>query len=216
METLILSPFSEMMGRVTGCIPTLVMTLGILIIGSIMAVFLTRLVGELFKVISLDKLTDALRISHIIKNGGKHKLSEVLTTAIGWIFMVTVLIMTVKAYGLTTATDLLNGVLAYIPHVVSGAVVLIIGLLVAKIVSSLVHFAASTTGMPRPELVSRLSRYAIVAYVAIAYLKEIGFVSIFSDSYTTLMTGVIFALSLAFGLAGKDVVTRFLDSLKDK
>lgn len=214
-ETLILTPINEMMGQVTGFIPTLLTTLGILIIGTLIAVFVTRLFSELFKMIALDKLTDTLRISHILKNGGKHKLSDVLTHTIGWILMVTVLIMTVRAYGLT-GIDLFGGVLAYIPNVVSGALVLVIGLLLARIVSGLVHFAAATTGMPRPELAARLSKYAIVIYVTIAYLKEIGFVSLFGEHYPTLMTGIIFAISLAFGLAGKDLVVRFLDSLKEK
>ena len=215
METLILSPISEMVGRVTGFIPTLLMTLGILVIGSIIAALVTKLVAEVFKMIALDKATDVLRISHVIKNGGKHKLSDLLTTAIGWILMITVLIMTVKAYGLM-GTDLLDGILVYIPHVVSGAVVLVIGFLLARIVSGLVHFAASTTGMPKPELVARLSKYAIVVYVAITYLKEIGFFSLFTGHETTFMYGVVFAIALAFGLAGKDTAARFLDSLKDK
>jgi hypothetical protein len=60
-----------------------------------------------------------------------------------------------------------------------------------------------------------LSKLAIVVYVSIIYLKEIGFVALFSGAtYSVFMTGIVFALALAFGLAGKDVAAKYLTLLK--
>lgn len=214
-NVLLIEPIKDMLGRVGGFIPTLIITLGILIAGTFVTVLLTKVVSELLKAIHFDKVADKIGISGTLKNGGvKLKPSELLTTLTYWVMIVTVFIMTIKAYGLTFATDLLDSILAYIPSVISGALVLIVGMIVARIVAGLIHVVATVTDMPKPELVGRLSKYAILGYTSIVFIKEIGLLALFEGSYTTFMMGVVFALALAFGLAGKDVAARFLDSLR--
>jgi len=86
---------------------------------------------------------------------------------------------------------------------------------VAKVISSLVYVTAKNTDMPIPDTLKEVTKIAIVAYVAIIYLKEIGFVALFSGAhYTIFIGGIVFAMALAFGLAGKDVASRYLDVLK--
>jgi hypothetical protein len=131
--------------------------------------------------------------------------------------MVMVLVMSVKTLGITAASDLIDKILAYIPSVISGAVALIIGMLVAKFVGTLVYITAKNTDMPSPAMLARLSKWAIVAYVSIIYLKEVGFVDLFVGAhYTIFIAGIVFALALAFGLAGKDVAGHYLHAIDKK
>ena len=123
-----------------------------------------------------------------------------------------VLLTTVKSFGLTVVADLTDKVIGYIPSVFTGVLVLIVGMLMARLVSALVYVIAKNTDMPSPLTLSRLSKLAIMAYVGIIFLKEIGFVSLFADAnYTIITAGIVFALALAFGLAGKDIAARYLD-----
>jgi len=215
-DTLILDPLKEMMVQVMSFIPTLLIALGILIIGWVVARFTRTFFLNILNTIGFDKVSTKMGLSRILRIGGiKQKPSELFSCIVYSVLMVMVLIMTVKSLGLTMVSVLLDKVLAYIPHVISGAIVLIIGMLLAKAVSSLVYITARNTDMPIPEALSQLTKYAIVTYVTIIYLREIGFVSLFVGThYTIFIMGLVFATSLAFGLAGKDVATKYLEVLK--
>ena len=116
-----------------------------------------------------------------------------------------------------TVTLIIDKLLAYVPNVISGAVVLIFGMLLAKFIATIVYIAAKNTDMPIPATLARLSKFAIVIYVSIIYLKEIGFVDLFvGANYTIFLTGIVFALALAFGLAGKDIASKYLGVLDHK
>ena len=215
-DTLIIEPLRDMTSRVMSFIPTLLIALGILFIGWIAVKMLTKLIVTFLRAIEFDTLAAKVGLAKVMKDGGiKQKPSNLVGCLFYWVAMVMILITAVKAIGLTMVGGLLDSVLAYIPSVFTGAFVLIIGMLLARFVSTVIYVAAKNTDMPAPHMLARLSKYAIVVYVAIAYLKEVGFVSIFvGTNYTIFIGGVVFSLALAFGLAGKEIAAKYLDVLK--
>ena len=206
----------EMLAKIASFVPVLIVGLGILVIGWVIARMISKAFHGLLKTIGLDKIADKLEISRILDRGGiKHRPSELLSSLVYWIIMVMFLMTSVKSFGLTIAVDLIDRLVGYVPSVISGALVLILGMLLAKVVSSLVYVAAKNTDMPGAELVSRLTKWAIVFYVTIIFVKEIGFELLFvGTNFTIVFGGVVFAFALAFGLAGKDIAVKYLDVLK--
>ena len=213
LDILVFEPIYEMMIRVMNFIPTFVMALAILVVGYLVAKSITKLLVSFLRAIGVDKLCSKSGVHKVLKTGGiTQKPSSLIGCLAYWTMMVGVLITTVKAFGLTMATTLLDTVLGYIPSIFSGVFVLIIGMLLAKFVSILVYVAAKNTDMPIPDVLSRLSKWAIMVYVTIMYLKEIGFGSLFEGTYHTIFFGgIIFAFALAFGLAGRDIASKYLD-----
>ena len=217
-EYLIFTPFTEMTGTVLGFIPTLLFALGVLIVGTFLAHAIEHVVARVFKQIEFDTVSEKMGLTKALHKGGIRRTpSSVIGCLTYWVLMVMVLVMSVKTLGITAASDLIDKILAYIPSVISGAVALIIGMLVAKFVGTVVYITAKNTDMPSPALLARVSKWAIVAYVSIIYLKEIGFVDLFVGAhYTIFIAGIVFALSLAFGLAGKEVAGHYLHAIDKK
>ena len=154
---------------------------------------------------------------HILKVGEvKHKPSELIGSLTYCVLIITTLVMSVKVFGLTSVSGMLDSVLSFIPNVIAGVLVLTIGMLIAKAVSVIVFVVAKNADMPLADTVSRLCKYAIMVFVAIMFLKEIGFVALFDGHYTIFIGGIVFAIALAFGLAGKDIASRYLDVLNIK
>jgi len=210
-DTLITEPLIEMMVRVANFIPTLLIALGILIIGCMFAHGVQKLITRIFKSIEFDKVSDTMGLTKSLRQGGVHSTpSSVVGCLTYWVLMVMVLILTVKSLGLSTS-GLIDKLLAYIPSVIAGAVYLVIGMLLAKFVATIVYIVAKGTDMPIPKTIAKLTKLSIVVFVAIVYLKEIGFVSLFVGmNYTIFMAGLVFAVALAFGLAGKEVAAKYL------
>jgi len=215
-DILVLEPMKEMMMRVVHFIPTFIVALLILIIGYVLTKMITKLLVSFFRSIGLDHVCIKSGFSKVLKKGGiKEKPSTLLGCLAYWTMMVIVLFATFKALGLTMVTVLLDKILGYIPSIISGVFVLIIGMLLAKFVSILVYVAAKNTDMPIPDVLSRLSKWAIVVYVSILYLKEVGLVSLFGGvHYSIFIAGIVFAFALSFGLAGKDIASKYLDVFK--
>jgi len=212
-QTLILEPFSEMMTKVLSLFPTVFTALLILTVGWMAALLIEKVFTQFFKAIKFDDFCAQLGITRVLENGAvKHKPSKLLSTIIYMLAMVMVLIMTVKSLGLMMASALIDKVIAYIPNVISGALVLIIGMLIAKLVSSLVFVTAKNTEMPAPEVLSRLTKWAIILYVTTMYLTEIGFGGLFvGTNYTIFLAGIVLAFALAFGIAGRNIAAKYLD-----
>ena len=215
---IIAEPLSDILLRVTSFVPTLFLAFFILVIGYVFARAVRKLLSRFLSLIEFDKIMDSVGLSKALRKGGvKDKPSDIVGCVTYWVLMIGVLLMTIKVLGIGVVSSMLDTVLAYIPHVITGAVVLILGMLVAQFVSTLVYITAKNTDMPMPDTLSLLSKLAILVYVTIMYLKEIGFVSIFhGEHYSIFITGTVFAMALAFGLAGKELAGKCLHVFEDK
>lgn len=209
----ILEPLKGLTLRVAHYIPTLVLAFVVLFAGWLIARGVRKLFDRLFHLIQLDKFAQKAGIAAVLRNGGiRHKVSGLLSCLLYWIVMIFTLMATFKVLGLTVVTHAIDSLVAYIPSVFTGALILIIGMLLAKVISSIIFVTAKNTDMPIPEGLRELSKWAIVIYVTVIYLKEVGFTALFVGmNYTILIGGIVFAAALAFGLAGKDIAHKYLD-----
>jgi hypothetical protein len=214
-QTLIIDSLREVIMMVVSFVPTLVIAIALLIVGCLVASIIRKFMGEFFSLIKLDMIFDRLGITAALKNGGMtQKPSKIISNLIYVVFMFIVLMITVKAFGLEMALVMFDEMIVFIPTVITGIIVLIVGMLMAQFVSKLVYIAAKNTDMPSPHIVSRLAKLSILIYVGIMYLREIGFIGLFVGiNYTILIGGIVLSLALAFGLAGKGIATRYLDCL---
>lgn len=212
-DSLIREPLREILTKVIDFAPVLLTALVILIVGGLLAKVIDNLLLRFFKMINFDKIADHLGLGRMLERGGiKHKPSELLSLMVYWIIIVVVLIMAVKSLGLTLASSLLDKLLAYIPSVISGAIVLTFGMVIAKVVSGFIQVVGANFDLPRPDVLSHLSKLAIMVYVVILFLKEIGLEMLFVENFVIFFGGIVFAMALAFGLAGKDIAAKYLDA----
>ena len=216
--TIFFTPFKELMVRIAEFLPTFLVAILILIVGSFLTHVVTKFIVQVLKLVHFDKFSEHVGLEKFLKTGGiKDKPSELVGCISYWVMMVAVVITTVKAVGLAMASYLIDTVLSYVPNVISAVVVLMIGMVIARFVAAVIYLMAKNTQMPAPVMLARITKIAIVSYVTIIFLKEIGLVSVFAGPhYTILIAGLVFAIALSFGLAGKDVASKYLGFLNKK
>ena len=215
-ETMIVGSTTDVLSKVMDFIPTLVIGIALLVIGCILVQVIEKIFTEVFKLIKLDMVLESIKVTDALKKGGiTTKPSKMLTSLICIIFMLIVLMITVNAFNMHMDVTAFDAVIMFIPKVVNGIIMLIGGLLLAKFASVIIYVVASNTGMPGADLISKLVKLPIMVYVGILYLGEVGFFGLFTGvHYDIFMAGVVLSLALAFGLAGRDVAGKYLDSLK--
>lgn len=215
-DTLVVEPFGELFLTVTQFIPPIMTALLILILGYLICTVIRRFLYESLQVIKFDKLAYNLGLVKVLQTGGiKVGPCMLVSHFVYAIMMVMVLIMTVKALGIPIGHDMITRLMMFIPGVVTGVLILIIGMLVAHVVPSLIYVVATNTEMPSPEVLARITKISILVYVTITFLSEIGFVGLFTGiHYTIFISGIVFTLALSFGLAGRTVAGKYLEALR--
>ncbi|UCF78587.1 MAG: hypothetical protein JSW03_11010 [Candidatus Eiseniibacteriota bacterium] len=215
---LVVEPIKEMLAKVLGYIPTLVGALIILIVGWIVAKIIKGLVSRGLKLLQFDKLVEKAGIPDILTKGGvKLTARELLSALAYWLVMIMVLIMVVNALGLTVSSQLLEGLLAYVPNVIAAVFVLVLGMFLANFVSGIVRTAASNANLPKPELLGGITHWAIVIFTITISLRELGIAPLLVTSTFNIFFGAVcLALALAFGLGGKETAARYLEELRER
>ncbi len=217
-DQLVVEPIKEMLTTMAGFIPTLVGALVILILGWVVAKVLQKVTKRFLDIVHFDALTDKAGLKEILSKGGiELTATELFSRLIYWLVMVVVLVMTVNAIGLTVASQLLERLTTYIPKVISALFALIIGMFLANFIAGIVVTAARNAKIPNPELLSSISRWAILIFAGIIALEELGIATLLvSTTFNIFFGAVCLALALAFGLGGKDVAKKILEDFMRK
>ena len=112
---------------------------------------------------------------------------------------------------------MLESILAYIPNVISAALILTIGVLLAGVVEKLVKGAVGTIDVKSGRLFGKIASYTLVVFATLAAISEL---QIARASINTIFTGFIAMLAIGFGLAlglgAKDLVARVLNDWYEK
>jgi hypothetical protein len=215
-ENLVYDPVREMLTRLMAYLPMLLGALIILIIGWIVAKIIKSIVNTLLKLVRFDTLADKAGITAVLEKGqietGPRK---VVCGLVYWLIMIMVLVMVVNALGLTRTSDILESLFAYIPKVIGALVVLVVAMFLAAFVSGIVRVTAGNAGLPRPELLSGISRWAIIIFAAAISLVQLGIAPLLvSTTFNIVLGGIVLALALAFGLGGRNTAANFLEELR--
>jgi hypothetical protein len=211
-------PAREMLRKIGEYIPAVLGALVILILGWIVAKVVKKIANKVLDLIRFERFADKAGISDALSKGNiKSSASQLLSGLVYWFIMILVLAMVVNALGLTVASQLLDGLLEYIPNVIAAVFVLVLGLFLANLTSSIVRTAANNAKLPKPEILAGLSQWAIVIFAVTASLRQLGIAPfLVSTTFYILFGGVCLALSLAFGLGGKDVAGKLLEDFRNK
>lgn len=217
-QTFIVEPTKEMLTRIANFIPILIGALAILIVGWIVAKIIKGLVNRILAVIRFDVIAEKAGVSNILSKGGiKFTARQMISGLAYWLVMIMVLVMVVNALGLTVASQLLEGLLAYIPKVIAAIFVLVLGMFLGNIVSGIIRTTASNANLPKPQMLGNISQWAIVIFAATISLVQLGIAPLLvASTFNILFGGICLALALAFGLGGKDIAAKYLEDLRKR
>jgi len=216
--TFILDPLRSVFSIMYSFIPTVLGVLAVLVVGGLVAREAGKLVAAVLKSIHVDKISHEIGLTHTLEVGGiKRPVSDLMGTVITWGITITALVIALTYAGVTIIGPITDPVMAYVPGVLIGVVTLMVGMVLAHIVAAFVRLVAANTGMPRPDMLSTFTRWAVVLMAVGVFVNKIGFGFLLTGTPLTLLVGGLsLALGLAFGLGGKDHASHYLDRLLKK
>lgn len=202
----------NVLASVISFLPNLLGALAVFLVGLVLAGWLKAVVIKLFSLIQLSALVKKSGFNQFLEKAEvKLKLEEILGGTVKWLVIFVFSVTAINILGLTTVSDVLTGVLAYIPRVISAVLVLTVGVLLAGLVEGLIKGALGQIDVKASRLLGKIGSWLIVVFAALAAINELG---IAQSLINALFIGFVAMLALGFGLAiglgAKDLVSEVL------
>jgi len=209
----IMESVREMLTRVGIFIPKLIGLLLILIIGWMVAKFIEAFIVRSLKLIRLDTLAEKSGTSNFLAKGGiKYTLSELIGVLVYWLVVLMVFITALNAMQWTVAAEVLNVIVGYIPNIIISVFILVIGMFVSTLLSTVIRTAASNAGITQSRLLGQITQIVVIVFASVMALQQLKIeTGIILNVINIVLAATGLALGLAFGLGCKEIAGKFVE-----
>jgi hypothetical protein len=206
----------EVGARFRDFVPNLLAMLVLLAVGILAAVTVRFGVGLLLRWLVFDRFSQRVGISTVLRKGGiRAAPSRVLALTLAWLVLAVFVLLAVAALDLSAAVNFVNEAFAYLPNLLVAGALLLLGSLLAGFVRRSVLIAAVNAGMPSARLLAGGVHVGLLVLFAAMALEHLGLGrQVILAAFTILFGGVVLALALAFGLAGRDLARESLERMR--
>jgi hypothetical protein len=135
-----------------------------------------------------------------------------ITRVVYWAIVLVGFLVGLEAFGASSDNILTARILGYIPNIVGAVVLLILGNIIARILSRSVLIGAVNMNLHYARLLSQGVKWLVLVLTAAMVLDHLAIgAEIVSLAFGILFGGIVLALALAVGLGSRDLVTRSLE-----
>lgn len=194
-------------------VPRVIGFLLILIIGWFVANLVARLVGGLLRRVNFNNLADRSGLTGFVAGMGvETDASGFIALIVKWFIRLIALVVAFDALGLPAVSGVLRTFLLWIPNLIVGVLVLVIGGLLANAAAGLVRGSAAKAGLGNANMLASIAKAAVWIFAIVVAVNQIG---VATTLVNTLFMGVVgaaaLALGLSFGLGGRDSARQVVD-----
>lgn len=198
--------------KVAGFIPNLFSALVLVLLGFIVAKLLDTLLSKVLVKIGLDRLMAGTGLNKILSRAGvKAPVSTLVGKIIYWFVLLIFLVTAAESLGLERVSETLKVLALYLPKVFGAALILLAGVLLAQLVSSLVRGAADGVGLDYAAGIARIAQGLVII---ISFSVAIDQLEIKTDLLNQVIAIVLIsvgvAVALALGLGSREIVGQIL------
>jgi hypothetical protein len=193
--------------------PSVLAMLVLLMAGVVTAWLVRELLRAVLPRVGFDRFAERAGVADALRKGGLSGTpSSVLAVLCAWVVLAVFVILAIGALNLQFAMELLSKAFAYLPQVLIALALLALGAVVSGFARRSVLIAAVNAGLPTARALAAGTRAALLILFSAMALEHLGVGrQVLLTSFTILFGGVVLALALAFGLAGRDLAGRMLD-----
>jgi hypothetical protein len=198
--------------------PRLAAMLVILVAGLLVAAGLRFALHWLLRWLGFDRFSERVGFAQMLRKAGfAGHPSGALAAGASFLVLAFFVLLALGTLDVRLARGLVAQSFTYLPQVLVAGALLAVGGLLAGFARRSVLIAAVNAGLPSARLLSASVQGALLIFFIAMAVEHLGVGrQIILVSFTILFGGVVLALSLAFGLAGRDLARELLERLARK
>ncbi len=208
----LVAAMTTLWSKIAGFIPNLFVALILGLLGFVVAKLLDTLISKLLAKLGLDRLMAGTGLTKLMARVGiQVSVSTLIGKIIYWFVLLIFLVSAAESLGLQRVSATLDVLALYLPKVFGAALVLLAGVLLAQLVSSLVRGAAEGVGL---DYSAGLGRIAQGLVIIISISVAIGQLEVKTDLLNNVIAIVLIsvglAVALALGLGSREIAGQIL------
>ncbi|WP_043307354.1 mechanosensitive ion channel domain-containing protein [Pseudomonas sp. ML96] len=208
----LVAAMTTLWSKIAGFIPNLFVALILGLLGFVVAKLLDTLLSKLLAKLGLDRLMTGTGLTKLLGRVGiQVPVSTLIGKIVYWFVLLIFLVSAAESLGLPRLSATLDVLALYLPKVFGAALVLLVGVLLAQLVSSLVRGAAEGVGL---DYSAGLGRIAQGLVIIISISVAIGQLEVKTDLLNNVIAIVLIsvglAVALALGLGSREIAGQIL------
>ena len=210
---IITEPLKEFFQRLIEFLPNLLSSVIIFFLGLLLAWIAKNVILKITKLLNIDYLCSKIGMTEPLQRVGiKGSPATLLARTCYWLVVIIFVVIALYALKVSAIENLLAEFFLYLPNIFVAALLVIVGYLLGNFFGRAALIASVNAGIRVSGFLSRVVKTIIVVFAVAMALEQLG---IGRDTvvvaFTILFGGMVFALSLAFGLGGKDIAREYLE-----
>lgn len=213
LQRLIIEPFDKFYDKIIQFLPNFFIAVILLIVGFVAGFVLKMLFLKLFRAFNVDKFSERSGVVEMMKKSGiREPVSDLLSRLIGWIVVIFFAGISMSSLQVPTMDKLLESFLLYIPNIFIAGLILMIGYLVANFLSRTALIASVNAGIKISGVIGKFVKFTVFILSLTMALEQLGIgKETVIIAFTVVFGGVVLAISVAFGLGGRDLAKDYLE-----
>ncbi len=200
----LLEPIRASLHLVGAFLPRILLAILILIIGWLLARVVRFAIVKTLRAVNFDIVTQKAGIDHFLQQGGSDiDTIRVLGGLFYWLVILAALMIAFNTLDLAYVTDLIGRIVLFVPRVMIAVVILVFGSYFARFVATALTTYLRNLGVGEAGLLGRLTLYAIMVFVVMIALDQLGLGDIIRETFLIIVGAIALGLALAFGLGGQ-------------
>jgi hypothetical protein len=186
-------------------VPALVGAALILAAGYFLARQVQRWVDDTLKRIDFNRMAHAGGLDEaVVRTGSRLDPVRAMAKLIFWLVMLVVILLASTALGLESINQMFGTMLSFIPTLIAGIVIVILGMIVGEFVrGQILASAGQVSGVPT---LAKLAKSAVVVISIFMALQQVGVAEdIVTSAFTLILGAVALGVGLAFGLGNREL-----------
>ena len=187
-------------------LPALVVALVILLAGYLLARQVERFIDALLDRFNFNRAAERSGLSEPLGRAAGRGVDPVHAVGrlVFWLVMLGVIFLSSAAFGMERLSEIFVTMLNFIPTLVAGIVIIILGIILGEFLRGLI--AASAGAVEGVTTLAKLAKAAVVLIAVFMAIQQIGVAEqIVTTAFTLIMGAIALATGLAFGLGNREL-----------
>ena len=208
----LLEPIRASLHLVGAFLPRILLAILILIIGWLLARVVRFAIVKTLRAVNFDVVTQKAGIDHFLQQGGSDiDTIRVLGGLFYWLVILAALMIAFNTLDLAYVTDLIGRIVLFVPRVMVAVVILVFGSYFARFVATALTTYLRNLGVGEAGLIGRLTLYAIMVFVVMIALDQLGLGDIIRETFLIIVGAIALGLALVFGLGGQQRAAELIE-----
>lgn len=212
-DRLISEPLERFFERFIQFLPDLISAIVLLMIGSFSGWLTGKAFCRLLRILKIDEFSERYGINNILlKAGIRDNLSFVVGRFSGWLVFFIFVIISLSSLNVPAIEKLLERFFLYLPNLFIAVIILLAGYFLSNFFGRAALIASVNAGLKTSGLIGKFVKLTIFLLAATMALEQLGIgKETIVIAFAIVFGGIVLALSIAFGLGGRDIAKDYLE-----